>query len=371
MRSTHPSRIFPRRVIIPNLDDMVHGNPDPSGPCWPSLDPPDDCDASPVAVCLDPPALPPGAGGNVFPPGRERPHRQHRSPLHPRHPLRLGLGQDHRRAGLGARGVADPLSPGRGPRRTHRLRPRAEHLHARGYRRQGADRKRPSLCGLAVRRRLGPCGNRPPLRRPPLRRAGFGGIRPRRDRPAGAGSAGAERLPRPDPGGPRRRLGQPVEVRTGGGDVLFPHLATGAMGRAGVRGRHPAAGGGQPGQRLHPRRRGRDVALRAGAGRRLRTAAHPPLVVGDRGGGPGAGVFLVRVRRGERARGGAQHLPRRQHLRRQPERRKEPFVADFQIGVAGIYRGIRITLSEIFRTPEFKEQRGSDRFGSLTLSARF
>jgi hypothetical protein len=39
--------------------------------------------------------------------------------------------------------------------------------------------------------------------------------------------------------------------------------------------------------------------------------------------------------------------------------------------VAGIYRGIRITLSEIFRTPEFKEQRGSDRFGSLTLSARF
>lgn len=54
-----------------------------------------------------------------------------------------------------------------------------------------------------------------------------------------------------------------------------------------------------------------------------------------------------------------------------PSVEKNPFVADFQIGVAGIYRGVRITLSEIFRTPEFKEQRGSDRFGSLTLSARF
>ncbi len=54
-----------------------------------------------------------------------------------------------------------------------------------------------------------------------------------------------------------------------------------------------------------------------------------------------------------------------------PSVTKNPFVADFQLGVAMIYRDVRITFSEIFHTPEFKEQQGSDRFGSLTLSTRF
>jgi hypothetical protein len=54
-----------------------------------------------------------------------------------------------------------------------------------------------------------------------------------------------------------------------------------------------------------------------------------------------------------------------------PSVAKNPFVADFQLGVAMVWREVRLTFSEIFRTPEFKEQQNSDRFGSLTLSARF
>lgn len=50
---------------------------------------------------------------------------------------------------------------------------------------------------------------------------------------------------------------------------------------------------------------------------------------------------------------------------------KNIFVADFQVGIAFVYRDVRFAFSEIFRTPEFKSQQGSDRFGSLTLSARF
>ncbi|MBN2751416.1 MAG: lipid A deacylase LpxR family protein [Rhodospirillaceae bacterium] len=50
---------------------------------------------------------------------------------------------------------------------------------------------------------------------------------------------------------------------------------------------------------------------------------------------------------------------------------KNPFVADFQLGVVLAFSGYRVTFSQVFRTPEFKEQIGSDRFGSLTLSARF
>lgn len=54
-----------------------------------------------------------------------------------------------------------------------------------------------------------------------------------------------------------------------------------------------------------------------------------------------------------------------------PSVEKNPFVADFQLGVMMAFTGYRITFSQVFRTPEFKEQHGSDRFGSLTLSARF
>jgi len=54
-----------------------------------------------------------------------------------------------------------------------------------------------------------------------------------------------------------------------------------------------------------------------------------------------------------------------------PSVEKNPFVADFQLGAVLAFTGYRITFSQVFRTPEFKEQRGSDRFGSLTLSAKF
>ena len=50
---------------------------------------------------------------------------------------------------------------------------------------------------------------------------------------------------------------------------------------------------------------------------------------------------------------------------------KKTFVGDFQLGVALVYDGWRVSLTQVFRTREFEGQPQPDRFGALTLSARF
>jgi lipid A 3-O-deacylase len=47
------------------------------------------------------------------------------------------------------------------------------------------------------------------------------------------------------------------------------------------------------------------------------------------------------------------------------------FVGDAQLGVAVIYRGVRLAVTQIFRTKEFDGQRQADRFGAISLSANF
>ncbi len=50
---------------------------------------------------------------------------------------------------------------------------------------------------------------------------------------------------------------------------------------------------------------------------------------------------------------------------------REVFVGDLRFGVAFVYSGWRLEFAETLRTKEFKGQDSDDRFGTLTLSARF
>tara|TARA_R110002110_G_scaffold85816_2_gene223431 strand:+ start:14562 stop:15569 length:1008 start_codon:yes stop_codon:yes gene_type:complete len=50
---------------------------------------------------------------------------------------------------------------------------------------------------------------------------------------------------------------------------------------------------------------------------------------------------------------------------------KERIVGDAQVGVAFIYKGVRLAVTQIFRTREFKGQRRADHFGAISLSANF
>lgn len=50
---------------------------------------------------------------------------------------------------------------------------------------------------------------------------------------------------------------------------------------------------------------------------------------------------------------------------------KKALVGDFQIGVALTFSRFRITFSQIFRTREFRGQSQPDRFGAVSLSAKF
>lgn len=47
---------------------------------------------------------------------------------------------------------------------------------------------------------------------------------------------------------------------------------------------------------------------------------------------------------------------------------KIPFVADLQIGLAWMWRGMRLSYAQVLRTREYEHQPGSADFGSLTLS---
>jgi lipid A 3-O-deacylase len=50
---------------------------------------------------------------------------------------------------------------------------------------------------------------------------------------------------------------------------------------------------------------------------------------------------------------------------------KRPFVADFQVGAAIVWRGVRFALSQVWRSEEFYGQDGRQKFGSLSVSFRF
>jgi len=50
---------------------------------------------------------------------------------------------------------------------------------------------------------------------------------------------------------------------------------------------------------------------------------------------------------------------------------KNPFVGDFQFGIAMRFKDIRIAYTKIARTKEFKDQSLPDRFGAITLSYQF
>ncbi|MEP4380268.1 MAG: lipid A deacylase LpxR family protein [Alphaproteobacteria bacterium] len=50
---------------------------------------------------------------------------------------------------------------------------------------------------------------------------------------------------------------------------------------------------------------------------------------------------------------------------------KRHLVGDAQVGLAFIYRGVRLAVTQILRTREFEGQRQADRFGAISLSANF
>ncbi len=54
-----------------------------------------------------------------------------------------------------------------------------------------------------------------------------------------------------------------------------------------------------------------------------------------------------------------------------PSVEKNPFVADFQAGLAVTYRRVRLAYTHVLRTREFEGQREPDRFGAISLSLRF
>lgn len=50
---------------------------------------------------------------------------------------------------------------------------------------------------------------------------------------------------------------------------------------------------------------------------------------------------------------------------------KKPLVADVQLGAAIVVDDIRLAFTHVFRTREFEGQRRADRYGAISLSARF
>jgi hypothetical protein len=50
---------------------------------------------------------------------------------------------------------------------------------------------------------------------------------------------------------------------------------------------------------------------------------------------------------------------------------KRNFVGDAQVGAAAVYRGIRLALTQVWRSEEFYGQQGTQKFSSLSVSFRF
>ena len=50
---------------------------------------------------------------------------------------------------------------------------------------------------------------------------------------------------------------------------------------------------------------------------------------------------------------------------------RKTLVGDAQLGLAVVYRGVRLSITQIYRSREFEGQRQADRFGAVSLSANF
>ncbi|MCA1605284.1 MAG: lipid A deacylase LpxR family protein, partial [Acidobacteria bacterium] len=50
---------------------------------------------------------------------------------------------------------------------------------------------------------------------------------------------------------------------------------------------------------------------------------------------------------------------------------KEPLVADIQVGAVGTIGWLHLAYTHVYRTQEFEEQDRGDRFGAISLSAKF
>ena len=48
-----------------------------------------------------------------------------------------------------------------------------------------------------------------------------------------------------------------------------------------------------------------------------------------------------------------------------------PFVGEFQAGLAVLFRGMRISFTQVLRTPEFYEQDRWDQFASINVTFRY
>ncbi len=50
---------------------------------------------------------------------------------------------------------------------------------------------------------------------------------------------------------------------------------------------------------------------------------------------------------------------------------KKTLVGDLAVGAAVVLRGVRVAFTHVFRTREFDGQPRADRYGALSVSARF
>ncbi len=48
-----------------------------------------------------------------------------------------------------------------------------------------------------------------------------------------------------------------------------------------------------------------------------------------------------------------------------------PFVGEFQAGIAFLFNGVRIALTQMLRTPDFFERDRWDQFGSINITFRY
>ena len=80
-----------------------------------------------------------------------------------------------------------------------------------------------------------------------------------------------------------------------------------------------------------------------------------------------AGISSSGRRRGRRA----QHVPRRQLDGNSLRVTHRPFVGEAQAGLAILFRGVRISYTQVLRTPEFFERDRWDQFGSINVTFRY
>ena len=172
-----------------------------------------------------------------------------------------------------------------------------------------------------------------------------------------------------------QRLGQPAAQRAD----HRPHLraALAHQPRRGVRGsqarvRRHTAHRRHGRQRRHLCQRRRHGAHRQGPAGRLRPDARAAGLAGL-GGLHRRGLRLVLLPRRRRRGGGPQHVPGRQHRTGTDivHVTHRPFVGEAQAGIAVLFRGVRISYTQVLRSPEFFERDRWDQFGSINVTFRY